>query len=215
MAGIFRWLGFRDLRHYRLNFSPRESFFPRRDVGELGLCRSFRGTISLYGDRPAAHHESYGGCRVCRLALLGNIPRPGGFIGNFIFSLTDHAQNGFFYPSEWVPVASSAFAVGFLLVPFLVPVNRSFLAVCAIVMLVQAAVGLLGFYYHTTANLHGPSASQFDNFVYGAPAMAPLLFPDLVLLAFLGLWVLHQHVSANNAGQSDGASALPLQQTAP
>ncbi len=139
----------------------------------------------------------------------------GGFIGNFIFSLTDHAQNGFFYPSEWVPVASSAFAVGFLLVPFLVPVNRSFLAVCAIVMLVQAAVGLLGFYYHTTANLHGPSASQFDNFVYGAPAMAPLLFPDLVLLAFLGLWVLHQHVSANNAGQSDGASALPLQQTAP
>jgi hypothetical protein len=69
----------------------------------------------------------------------------GGFVGNFVFSLTDHAQNGYFYPSEWVPVASSAFAVGFLLVPFLVRVNRSYLAVCAGVMLVQAAVGLLGF----------------------------------------------------------------------
>jgi hypothetical protein len=101
----------------------------------------------------------------------------GGFVGNFIFSLTDHAQNGFFYPSEWVPAASSAFAVGFLMVPFLVPVNCSFLAVCAGVMLVQAAVGLLGFWYYTAANLRGPAPSQFDNFVYGAPAMAPLLSP--------------------------------------
>src|ERR1051325_162466 len=25
----------------------------------------------------------------------------GGFIGNFVFSLTDHAQNGFFNPIEW------------------------------------------------------------------------------------------------------------------
>lgn len=118
----------------------------------------------------------------------------GGFVGNFIFSLTDHAQNGFFYPSEWIPVASSAFAVGFLLVPFLVSVNRSYLVVCAGVMLIQAAVGLLGFYYHTAANLRGPSPSPFENFVYGAPAMAPLLFPNLVLLTLIGLWVLRSHV---------------------
>jgi hypothetical protein len=137
----------------------------------------------------------------------------GGFVGNFIFSLTDHAQNGFFYPSEWVPVASSAFAVGFLLMPFLVRVNRSFLAVCALVMLVQAAVGLLGFYYHTTANLHGPSPSQFDNFVYGAPAMAPLLFPNLVLLALLGLWILRRHVPASDAEQRSDAAPPALQQT--
>src|SRR5215831_10114837 len=32
----------------------------------------------------------------------------GGFIGNFVFSLTDHAQNGFFRQAEWIPVASSA-----------------------------------------------------------------------------------------------------------
>jgi hypothetical protein len=120
----------------------------------------------------------------------------GGFVGNFIFSLTDHAQNGFFYVSEWVPVASSAFAVGFLLVPFLVRVERSYLAVCAAVMLAQATVGVLGFYYHTAANLHGSSPSVFDNFVYGAPAMAPLLFPNLVLLTFIGLWVLRRHLPA-------------------
>jgi hypothetical protein len=113
----------------------------------------------------------------------------GGFIGNFIFSLADHAQNGFFRAVEWIPVASSAFAIGFLLVPFLIQVGRSFLAACAAVLLVQAAVGLLGCYYHTEANLHGPSPSLFDNFIYGAPALAPLLFPNLVLLAFLGLWV--------------------------
>lgn len=119
----------------------------------------------------------------------------GGFVGNFIFSLADHAQNGFFHVSEWLPVAGSAFAVGFLSAPFLVPVNRSYLLLCTGVMLVQATVGLLGFYYHTAANLRGPSPSMFDNFVYGAPAMAPLLFPNLALLTFLGLWALHRHVS--------------------
>src|SRR5689334_22647022 len=27
----------------------------------------------------------------------------GGVVGNFIFSLTDHAQNGFFHKTEWIP----------------------------------------------------------------------------------------------------------------
>jgi hypothetical protein len=118
----------------------------------------------------------------------------GGFVGNFVFSLADHAQNGFYHATEWIPVASSAFAVGFLLVPFLVRVDRSYLPVCVAVLFVQAAVGFLGFYYHTAANLHGPSPSRFDNFVYGAPAMAPLLFPNLVLLSFIGLWILRPHL---------------------
>lgn len=137
----------------------------------------------------------------------------GGFVGNFIFSLTDHAQNGFFYLSEWVPVASSAFAVGFLLVPFFISINRSFLAVCAGIMLLQATVGLLGFYYHTVANLHGPSPNQFDNFVYGAPAMAPLLFPNLVLLALLGLWILDRHLPTSDTQRRSDAPPLALQQT--
>jgi len=31
----------------------------------------------------------------------------GGFVGNFTFSVTDHAQNGFYHSSEWIPVCSS------------------------------------------------------------------------------------------------------------
>jgi hypothetical protein len=58
----------------------------------------------------------------------------GGVVGNFIFSLTDHAQNGFYHRTEWIPVVSSALAVGFLVTIFLTPVTRRFLALCAIIL---------------------------------------------------------------------------------
>ena len=54
-------------------------------------------------------------------------------------------MNGFFYPAEWIPVVSSAFAVSFLLVPFLMEATRRFLMLCAVVLGVQAPVGLVGF----------------------------------------------------------------------
>ena len=114
----------------------------------------------------------------------------GGFIGNFILSLADHAQNGFYHRTEWIPVASSALAVGFLLIPFLMRVNRLFLAICFWIMLLQAAVGILGFCLHNLANLHGPSPRMLDNLIDGAPPLAPMLLPNLALLAILGLWVL-------------------------
>jgi hypothetical protein len=57
----------------------------------------------------------------------------GGFAGNFIFSLTDHAQNGFFNPLEWLPVASSACAIGFLLVVLEARIDEAFLRLCAVV----------------------------------------------------------------------------------
>src|SRR6185437_8686264 len=107
----------------------------------------------------------------------------GGFFGNFLFSLTDHAQNAFYSWTEWIPVVSSALAVGFLMALFLTPVGRPFLGLCAWVLVFQAVVGLLGFYFHTAANLHGPAPRWLDNFIFGAPALAPLLFPNLVLLA--------------------------------
>ena len=114
----------------------------------------------------------------------------GGFAGNFVFSLTDHAMNGFFHPIEWLPVISSAFAVSFLLVPFAVRVGRRFLGLCALVLLAQAGVGVLGFLLHGLADMYGPSASLFQNAVHGAPPFAPLLFPNLVILALIALWVL-------------------------
>ncbi len=114
----------------------------------------------------------------------------GGFFGNFVFSLTDYARTGLFHWTEWIPVVSSAFAVGFLAAPLCTAVGRRFLWLCAAVMLVQGTVGLLGFYFHVAANLHRPSPRLWDNFLLGAPALAPLLFPSLVLLACIGLWVL-------------------------
>jgi hypothetical protein len=134
----------------------------------------------------------------------------GGFVGNFIFSLADHAQNAFFHEAEWLPVASSAFAIGFLLVPFLVRVTPAFLAVCAGVMALQAVVGLLGAYYHTAANLEGPSPSQFDNIIYGAPPLAPLLFPNLALLALLGLWRLWGTTAPAAAAEPAPAAETPV-----
>lgn len=131
----------------------------------------------------------------------------GGFFGNFLFSVTDHAQNGFYHLTEWIPVVSSAFAVGFLTVPFLTPVTRRYLGFTAVVLLAQAAVGVLGFLLHTSANLHGESAKMWDNFIFGAPPLAPLLFPNLVLLAFVGLWVLRIFLPANIPVQSPAVEA--------
>jgi hypothetical protein len=114
----------------------------------------------------------------------------GGFLGNFALSLTDHAGNGFFNRLEWAPVIASALAVGFLTVPIVVCVSRSFLNLCGLVLLLEAYVGVWGFALHALANLRGPSVHPFDNFLYGAPPMAPLLFPNLVVLGIIALWRL-------------------------
>jgi hypothetical protein len=125
----------------------------------------------------------------------------GGFVGNFIFSLADHAQNGFYHPTEWIPVASSAFAVGFLLMTLFTRVDRGFVATCGAVLFIQLIVGLLSFYYHAAANLKGPSPNMLDNFIYGAPPLAPLLFPNLVLLASIGLWDLYRKTALRGSSQ--------------
>ncbi len=118
----------------------------------------------------------------------------GGFAGNFVFSLTDHAQNGFFNPVEWVPVFSSALAVGFLIVPFVVRVGASFLRVCAGVLLVQAAVGVAGFALHAVGVSHQAGGTLLERILSGPPPLAPLLFPNLVILGLIGLWSLAPHV---------------------
>jgi hypothetical protein len=117
----------------------------------------------------------------------------GGFIGNFVFSLTDHAENGFFYRLEWVPVVASAFAIGFLAVPLLMRVSRWFIYLVGLILLLEAAIGVWGFALHAAGNLRGPSVHAFDNFIYGAPPMAPLLFPNLMVLGLIALWQLLIH----------------------
>ncbi|HYW70111.1 MAG TPA: hypothetical protein VE961_03695 [Pyrinomonadaceae bacterium] len=121
----------------------------------------------------------------------------GGFFGNFVFSLSDHAINGFFRSIEWLPVISSAFAVSFLLVPFVVRVGKRFLLLSAAILIFQALIGVCGFGLHLLADLDGPSSRLLENIVHGAPPLAPLLFPNLVLLSVIALWELRRHVAEN------------------
>jgi hypothetical protein len=113
----------------------------------------------------------------------------GGFAGNFIFSLTDHAMNGFYAAAEWIPVASSACAVGFLGVALLSRVTRGYLVVCAAVLGAQMIVGIAGFALHARADLAYPG-TLLERALAGAPPMAPLLFPNLALLGLIGLVAL-------------------------
>jgi hypothetical protein len=126
----------------------------------------------------------------------------GGFFGNFVLSLADHASNGFFVKTEWIPVISSAFATGFLIVPLVTTVTRRYLDLCLVVLIGQALVGVLGFWFHMEANLIAPGSSVFERLVNGAPPMAPLLFPNLVGLALIGLWALLPHVEEAPQGSS-------------
>jgi len=113
----------------------------------------------------------------------------GGFIGNFIFSVTDHAQNGFFRQIEWIPVIASALAVGFLTVPLLQKTGTGYFLLCLVVLLLEVLVGFIGFALHLHADLIAEGGSLFQRIVHGAPVFAPMLFPNLALLAGIGLWV--------------------------
>jgi hypothetical protein len=113
-----------------------------------------------------------------------------GFVGNFALALLDHAQNGFYYGAEWIPVAASAYAVAFLGLVVVRPLDRRLLLAAFLVLGGQVIVGLGGFALHLHADLTGPASSLRDDFLYGAPVFAPLLFVNLALLAALALWDL-------------------------
>ncbi len=132
----------------------------------------------------------------------------GGAFGNFVLAVCDHAQNGFFNRQEWIPVIVSAFTVGFLLSAIFDTSNPKLLRACFSILVLQGGVGLLGFYYHIGANAEGPSQSIRENFLFGAPAFAPLLLPNISVLAALGLWCLWEH--AKFAGATSEAKPTGL-----
>ena len=55
-------------------------------------------------------------------------------------------------------------------------------------MVAEMLIATIGFVLHAEANMQGPSANLVDNFVFGAPVFAPLLFANLALLALIGLY---------------------------
>lgn len=111
----------------------------------------------------------------------------GGFGGIFVLALADHAQNGFFYAVEWVPVVASAYALGFLLMAFYRPVSTGFLSACLWVLALQGLIGVVGMILHLEVTVMGASQGWLQKIVEGPPVMAPLLFPNLAILSGFGI----------------------------
>ncbi|MFO0790786.1 MAG: hypothetical protein U0805_15120 [Pirellulales bacterium] len=127
----------------------------------------------------------------------------GGWVGNFVLSLADHAQNSFFYWPEWVPVIASAVAIGALVAAFADYRNRGFLLLCMLLMVVEIGVGIAGWLLHLRAVSESSMESLWDKVVYSAPAFAPMLFADLAILALVGLATL-AHRSAPKSWERIG-----------
>ncbi len=134
----------------------------------------------------------------------------GGFLGTFMLSLADHAQNGFFYLTEWIPVVVSAVAVGYLLTIIVGPVRVSFLNLGFAILALQMLTGLLGFYFHIAPVWEGSAALLSDNIIYGAPVFAPLLFADLAVLAAIGLWDVRTKMLVHGTGNMPEMSSSYL-----
>jgi len=175
---------------YHLN----SSFFYARTLKSLTYAAPFAAPVAYMGlgcllimNRMVARH----GKEWAQWVLFFTL---GGFGGNLVLSLTDHAANGFFRWSEWIPVISSGFAVGFLLALLLLDEQRGFLWLTAGILFAQILVGGLGFLLHAWADWHGPAGNLFENIVSGAPPFAPLLLPNLSILGFIGILAMDRTV---------------------
>jgi len=164
-------------------------FFVEQTLGNLVYSAPFLAPLAYVGVglllllvRLEAPETPVFGWWVVLLAL-------GGFVGNFGMTLLDHAQNGLFHWTEWIPVLSAAFGASFLLVVLFRP-EVAFIRVTYGVLGMQAVVGVVGFVLHATADLGHRALPFGQRFVFGAPAFAPFLFTDLAVLAALGLWAL-------------------------
>lgn len=109
----------------------------------------------------------------------------GGTVGNFGLTLCDHAQNGFFHWTEWIPVFGGAFGVSVLSYLLFVNWTPQWLKYANIILMIQIFIGILGFALHFYANINGKSSSVYHNFLYGAPIFAPLLFANIAALGFI------------------------------
>jgi hypothetical protein len=181
------------------------AFFVKQTLGNLVYSAPFLAPLAYVGVgllllllRLESAEPPVLGSWVVLLAL-------GGFIGNFGMTLLDHARNGFFRWTEWVPVVSAAFGASFLFVVLLRP-EPAFIRITFGILGVQFVVGIVGFALHVTADVGRRSLPFGQRFVFGAPAFAPLLFCNLAVLAALGLWALRR-ARPSHATHSPGETA--------
>jgi hypothetical protein len=182
----------------------RSSFFADRTLRSLTYAAPFAAPLAYTGLGFLLLVNRMVTARTVEWARWVILLATGGFFGNFVLSLTDHATNGFFLKTEWIPVASSAVATGFLIVPVAMQVGRRYMDVCLFVLALQALVGIVGFWFHIRMNLFTPGTNLFERTIYGAPPMAPLLFPNLVALALIGLWELGRQTTEDSRASMFG-----------
>jgi hypothetical protein len=183
-----------------LIFHLRSGFFQQQTLRNLVYAAPFAAPLSYAGLGLLAILNRTVPSRTVEWARWVVFLALGGFLGNFVLSLTDHAQNGFFNHREWIAVVAAAFAVGGLLAALVDYANRPYLWLCQGLMLVEIVVGLLGWYYHVSAIARSPMSGIWDQVLYSAPVFAPLLFANLAILGMLGLWGL---LRAGATGQTD------------
>jgi hypothetical protein len=172
----------------------QSSFFAERTLQSLTYAAPFVAPLAYAGLGFLLLMNRLVAARTVEWARWVVLLATGGFFGNFVLCLTDHATNGFFLKTEWIPVISSGLATGFLIVPVMMTVTRRYLDLCVAILGIQALVGIIGFWFHLRMNFYTPGVNLFEKSVYGAPPMAPLLFPNLVGLALIGLWELAIHL---------------------
>lgn len=174
-------------------FHLRSSFFAQQTLHALVYSAPFVAPLSYVGVGLLlllVHTEDATSPRLGSWILFLAL---GGFVGNFALSLLDHAQNGFFHVTEWIPVVAAAYAIGFVAVAVATsrPMPRLLLRGTVAAMVLQMGIGVLGAALHVHANAHHASMTSLrDRYVFGAPAFAPLLFANIALLALIGLWAL-------------------------
>jgi hypothetical protein len=173
-----------------LIFHLQSGFFQQQTLRNLVYAAPFAAPLSYAGLGLLAILNRTVPSRTIEWARWVIFLALGGFLGNFVLSLMDHAQNGFFDSREWVAVIAAAFGVGGLLAALVDYGNRAYLWLCQCLMLVEIVVGFLGWHYHIMAILRSPMSSLWDKLLYSAPVFAPLLFANLAILGMLGLWGL-------------------------
>lgn len=126
-----------------------------------------------------------------------------GFLGNFGISLSDHAQNGFFYAPEWVAVVMGAVGFAYLVTLFVRTPDPGYIRLGWWVLGAEILTGMLGLGFHLHPLLDQASGTFVQRVMHGAPPFPPLLFADLALLGALGLREL-QVVLGLDAGAGGG-----------
>jgi hypothetical protein len=186
-------------------FHLESGFFEEQTIANLVYSAPFVAPVAYVG--------------VGLLALLGILEKPetpewnawlvfftlGGFVGNLGLSLLDHAQNGFFSWTEWVPVTAAAFGASFLAVLSISPRRPRFDALCGALLVLEVLVGLVGFGLHLAGDLRRPGG-LLAGAVWGAPIFAPMLFADVAVLGLIALWA-RARSAGDAAALGDAATA--------